>query len=50
MPNSLKPYREDLPGGGTVRPADGPQTPAQQVRGGARPTTLSQRLNGNPRA
>ena len=36
--------------GGTVELADGPQTPAQQVQGGARTTTRSQRLNGNPRA
>ena len=36
--------------GGTVELADGPHTPAQQVQGGARTLTRSQRLNGNPRA
>ena len=36
--------------GGTVQLADGPWSPAQQVQGGARTTTLSQRLNGNPRS
>ena len=35
--------------GGTVELADGPRSPAQQVQGGARTITLSQRLNGNPR-
>ena len=55
MANSLKPawltraVDVDLPGG--YCPACWlTRSPAQQVRGGARTTTLSQRLNGNPRA
>ena len=36
--------------GGTVQLADGPRSPAQQVQGGARTITRSQRLNGNPRS